>query len=138
MIYLHEIDSKAKGLLNQLYGQQLIQSDETLFHCSQLIHNYISYRQYAVYVYDLEHVEEIPLFFQILHMFKLNEEWVFIVDFLNTDGFSTKLWSYKVSSYDRLELISSNDLKYYQKGLDLYEVDHLHVVNLTTRLTKEH
>ncbi|CAF4295728.1 unnamed protein product, partial [Rotaria sp. Silwood2] len=60
------------------------------------------------------------------------------LDLLNTDGFSTKIWSHKVSSYGRLEIVSPNDLKYYHKGLDLCKVDHLHVVNLTSRLTKEY
>jgi hypothetical protein len=137
IIHIYEIDSKIKVLLTHRYGQQLFQSDQTFLQCSQLIHNHIIYKQHAVYVYDLEHVEEIPSFFQIVHILKLNQQWIFIVDFLNTDGFSTKLWSYKVSSYDRLEIISPNDLKYYHKGLDLYKVDHLDVVNLTSRLTKE-
>lgn len=62
---------------------------------------------------------------------------MFVVDLLNTDGFSTKLWSYKVSSYDRFDLVSPNSLKYYHKGLDLYKVDRYHVVNMTSRITKE-
>lgn len=136
IIYLHEIDSKVKVLLNNRYGSQFIES-QTLFQCSQLVHDHIVYKQNAVYVYDLEHVEEIPNFFQIIHILKLNQEWIFVVDFLNTEGFSTKLWSYKVSSYDRFDLVSPNNLKYYHKGLDLYKVDNCHVVNLTSRLTKE-
>ncbi|CAF1964375.1 unnamed protein product [Rotaria magnacalcarata] len=134
---MHEIDSKVKILLAQRYGQQFVQSDQSLLRCSKLIHNHIIYKQYAVYVYDLEHVEEIPLFFQILYIFKFNQQWMFIVEFLNTDGFSTKLWSYKLSSYGRLGIVLPNDLKYFHKGLDLYEIDNLHVVNLTSRLTKK-
>ncbi|CAF3338490.1 unnamed protein product [Rotaria sp. Silwood2] len=124
IIYMHEIDSKVKVLLNHRYGSQFIQS-QTLLQCSQLIHNHVIYKQHAVYVYDLEHVEEIPVFFQIIHILKLNQEWIFVVDLLNTDGFSTKLWSYRVSSYDRLDIVSPNNIKYYHKGLDLYkeEVD---------------
>lgn len=87
-------------------------------------------------MYDLEHVEEIPKFFQILYILKLNEQWTFVVDFLNTDGFISKLWSYKVSSYDHLGIISPNDLKYFHKGVDLYEVNNLLIVNLSSRLTK--
>ncbi|CAF1568016.1 unnamed protein product [Rotaria sordida] len=135
IIHMYEIDSKIKVLLTRRYGQQFIQS-QTLFQCSQLIHNHVIYKQHAVYVYDLEHVEEIPLFFQIVHILQLNQEWIVVVDLLNTDGFSTKLWSYRVSSYDRLDIVSPNNLKYYHKGLDLYKVDHFHVVNLTSRLTK--
>ncbi|CAF1300594.1 unnamed protein product [Rotaria magnacalcarata] len=134
---MHEIDSKVKILLAQRYGQQFVQSDQSLLRCSKLIHNHIICKQYAVYVYDLEHVEEIPLFFQILYIFKFNQQWMFIVEFLNTDGFSTKLWSYKLSSYGRLGIVLPNDLKYFHKGLDLYEIDNLHVVNLTSRLTKK-
>ncbi|CAF1328031.1 unnamed protein product [Rotaria sordida] len=119
------------------FGQQLAQFDQTLLRFSELIYNHIIYKQYAVYVYDLQHVEDIPLFFQIHYIFKYNQQWIFIVDFLNTDGFSTKLWSYKVSSCDRLGIVSPNDLKYFHKGLDLYEVDQLHLVNLTSRLTKQ-
>jgi hypothetical protein len=137
IVHMYQMESKIQNLLNQRYGQQLIDSDQTLFQYSQLIHNHIIYKQYAVYVYDLAHVEEIPLFFQIIHILKLNHHWIFIVDFLNTEGFITKLWSYKVSSSDRLQIISPNDLKYYHKGVDLYKVDHVHVVNLTSRLTKE-
>ena len=135
IIYMHEIDSKVKVLLNHRYGSQFIQS-QTLFQCSQLIHNHIIYKQHAVYVYDLEDVEEIPVFFQIIHILKLYQELIFVVDLLNTDGFSTKLWSYRVSSYDRLDIVSPNNLKYYHKGLDLHKVDHFHVVNLTSGLTK--
>ncbi|CAM4786483.1 unnamed protein product [Rotaria magnacalcarata] len=137
VVYFYQMESKIKNLLKQRYGQQLLNSDITLFQYSQLIHNHIIYKQHALYVYDLAHVEEIPLFFQIIHIFKLNQNWIFIVDFLNTEGFITKLWSYKVSSSDRLEIISPNDLKYYHKGIDLYKIDHAHVVNLTSRLTKE-
>ena len=134
IIYKHEIDFKVTLLLNHRCGAQSIQS-QTLSQCSQLTHNHVVYKQHAVYVYDLAHVEEIPIFFQIIHILKLNQEWIFVVD-LNTDGFSTKLWSYKVSSYDRLDIVSPNDLKYYHKELDLYKVDRCHIVNLTSRLTK--
>jgi hypothetical protein len=137
MIHMHEIDSKVKLLLSQRYGHDLVQSDQTFIQCSQLIYNHIIYKQHAVYVYDVEYVEEIPLFIQILHIFKVNQQWIFIVDILNTDGFNTKLWSYKVSSSNRLNIISPHDLIYYHKGLDIYNVDHLHVVNLTSRLTKK-
>ncbi|CAF1069406.1 unnamed protein product [Rotaria sordida] len=136
-IHMHQIDFKIRTLLIQRFGQQLAQFDQTLLRFSELIYNHIIYKQYAVYVYDLQHVEDIPLFFRIHYIFKYNQQWIFIVDFLNTDGFSTKLWSYKVSSCDRLGIVSPNDLKYFHKGLDLYEVDHLHLVNLTSRLTKQ-
>jgi hypothetical protein len=137
MVHMYQMESKTKILLNQRYGQQLLDSGQTLFQYSQLIHNHIIYKQHAVYVYDLAYVEEIPLFFQIIHILKLNDHWIFIVDLLNTEGFITKLWSYKVSSSDRLQIVSPNDLKYYHKGLDMYKVDHIHVVNLISRLTKE-
>ncbi|CAF3332365.1 unnamed protein product [Rotaria sp. Silwood2] len=134
---MYEIDSKVKIFLAQQYGQQLVQSDQSLLRCSQLIYNHIIDKQYAVYVYDLEHVKEIPFFFQILYIFKVKQQWIFIVDFLNTDGFSTKLWSYKVSSHGRLGIVLPNDLKYFHKGLHIYEIDYLRVVNLTSRLTKK-
>ena len=131
------MESKIKNLLNQRYGQQLTDSCQPLFQYSQLIHNHILYKRHAVYVYDLAHVEEIPLFFQIIHILKLDHQWLFIVNFLNTESFISKLWSYKVSSSNRLEIISPYDLKFYHKGLDLYKVNHIYVVNLTSRLTKE-
>ncbi|CAF3937425.1 unnamed protein product [Rotaria sp. Silwood1] len=137
MVYMNQIESKIKNLLNRRYGQQVTDSNQALMQYSQLIHNHIIYKQNAVYVYDLAHVEEIPLFFQIIYILKLNHQWLFIVDFLNTESFISKLWSYKVSSSGRLEIISPFDLQFYHKGLDLYEVNHIHVVNLASRLTKE-
>lgn len=138
IVHMHQIESKIKSLLNQRFEQQLTYSAQTLFQYSQLIHNHIRYKRHAVYVYDLEHVEEIPLFFQIIYILKLNHEWLFIVDYLNTESFISNLWSYKVSSCNRLQIISPDGLHFYHKGLDLYKVDNINVVNLTSRLTKAH
>lgn len=135
-INMNALESQVKALFMQKYGQSINELGQTLLQCSQLTYNHIIYKQNAVYVYDLEHVEEIPKFFQILYILKLNEQWTFVVDFLNTDGFISKLWSYKVSSYDHLGIISPNDLKYFHKGVDLYEVNNLLIVNLSSRLTK--
>ena len=134
---MNQIELKIKKLLNQRYGQQLTDSNQALMQYSQLIYNHIIYKQNALYVYDLAHDEEIPLFFQIIYILKLNHQWSFTCNFLNTEGFISKLWSYKVSSSGRLKIISPFDVKFYHKGLDLYEVNHIHVVNLTSRLTKE-
>ncbi|CAF2027444.1 unnamed protein product [Rotaria magnacalcarata] len=135
-IKMNEIESKIKSLFIKKFEQSINQFDESLLQCSQLIQNHIIYKQNAVYVYDLEHAEEIPKFIQLVYILKLNEQWIFIVNFLNTDGFVSKLWSYQVSSHDCFGIILPNDLKYFHKGLDLYQVNNLHFVNLSSRLTK--
>jgi hypothetical protein len=136
-IEMYHISSTIKDFLTQQFGKQFIQSDQLTHQCSQLIHNHITYKQFAIYVYDLEYVEEIPLFLQILYIFKSHQQWLFVVVLLYTDGFNTNLWSYKVRSSNRLKIVTPNDLKYYHKGLDLYKIDGFCVVNLTSRLTKE-
>ena len=87
ILYINQIELKIKNLLNQRYGQQLTDSNQALMQYSQLIHNHIICKQNAVYVYDLAHVEGIPLFFQIIYILKLNYQWLFISDFVNTEGF---------------------------------------------------
>ncbi|CAF4049719.1 unnamed protein product [Adineta steineri] len=60
IIHMHEIDSKVKLLLNQRYGLDFVQSDQTFIQCCQLIYNHIIYKQHAVYVYDVEYALSTP------------------------------------------------------------------------------
>ncbi|CAF0944648.1 unnamed protein product [Didymodactylos carnosus] len=120
IINIQELNSVVRRILLNASGIDLLEKE--LLQCTSLYYDHVWYKQAAAYVYQLAHVEEIPLFFQIAYIIKIQKKWMLIVDQLVTKQYDNSLCCWQLESHDSLELISPTDLEYYHKGLDIYEV----------------
>ncbi|CAF0953336.1 unnamed protein product [Didymodactylos carnosus] len=121
-IEIHQLSQAVKTLLGEKYGLQLQLSVEQMQQCSKLNYNHLLYQQATIYVHNLLHVEETPVFFQIVHILKINQQWTLVVDQLITIGYDENLCCYELKSDNLFTTVLPQELKYYHKGLDLYEI----------------
>jgi hypothetical protein len=126
-------DNRAKTLLIAHFGT--IDLAEHLYECDGLWYDHIEYRQSCVYVVGFENIEERPLFVQIIRIIRSHSKWWLFVDRLITKCYSDALCSWEIESAENFSLVDPHDLKYYHKGLDVYEINNSSFVSLTTRLT---
>jgi hypothetical protein len=121
-----------KLLMNDLGWNEI---DEYIILCHRLVCDTIEYCRSAVYVVDLIHFNEQPVFAQIVFIIKVNEKWWLLVDLLNTIAYNEDLFAWEIKSIDRYSIINPCQLKYYYKGLDIYQVNNSSFVSFTARLT---
>ncbi|CAF1512982.1 unnamed protein product [Adineta ricciae] len=121
-----------KLLANELGWDEL---DESVLHCLRLVCDTSEYCRSAVYVVDLLHFNEQPVFAQIVFIVKVEEKWWLLVDLLETVAYNEEYFAWEIKSSDRYSIIDPCRLKYYYKGLDIYEVNHSSFVSFTARLT---
>ncbi|CAF4483280.1 unnamed protein product, partial [Didymodactylos carnosus] len=121
-IEIHQLSQAVKTLLGGKYGLQLQLSVEQMQQCSKLNYNHLLYQLATIYVHNLLHVEETPAFFQIVHILKINQQWTLVVDQLITIGYDENLCYYELKSDNLFTTVLPQELKYYHKGLDLYEI----------------
>lgn len=145
---LYGSEEKASGLKQvkefQL-GQQLrshlsikfglIDIEAGLFECSTLSNNRIEYHRSSVYVSGLEGIEERPLFVQVLRIIRVQMQWMLFVDRLRIKRYDEDLCVWELETVEDLSLVHPRDLKYFHKGLDIYEVNQRTYVSLSSRLT---
>lgn len=121
-----------KLLVNELGWNEV---DEYVLHCLRLVCDTSEFCRSAVYVIDLLPFNEQPVFAQIVFIVKVNEKWWLLVDLLDTVAYSEEYFAWEIKSIDRYSIIDPYRLKYYYKGLDIYEVNHSSFVSLIARLT---
>lgn len=126
-------NNEMKYILRTHFGS--IDIETNLIQCSTLYHQNIEYRQSAVYIVDLTSITEQPVFVQIISILKTNEKWWLLVDLLETSTYDENLFAWEIKSIDRYNILDPSCLKYYYKGLDIYELNNSTFVTFTARLT---
>jgi hypothetical protein len=124
---------QVKQILLSHFG--VIDLEKDIIHCSKLFHENIEYRQSSVYITDLRSFDEQPVFGQIFFILKTKEKWWLLVDTLETIAYDEKLFAWEIKSMDHLSIIDPDHLKYYYKGLDVYESNNASFVSFSARLT---
>lgn len=109
--------------------------DDFFIQSYQLVLDNIEYRRSAVYVTDLRYDTEQPIFIQLVFILKIEEKWWFVVDQLNTISYDEDLFAWQIKSIDNYCIIDPRELKYFYKGLDVYQVNNTSFVSFTARLT---
>ena len=125
--------TQIKNILISHFGHINLEKD--LIKCNKLFHDNVEYCRSSVHVLDLRNPDEQPIFVQIIYILKNNEKWWLLVDTLETIGYDESLCSWEVKSMDRLSLMDPYHMKYYYKGLDIYELNNSSFVSFTARLT---
>ncbi|CAF1390626.1 unnamed protein product [Didymodactylos carnosus] len=133
---LSNCDGDVKQLLYEKFDIECLSSSRRILECQVLIHNHVAYKQNSVMVYDVIHEEDTPLFLRIHHIFKINTNWVLIIEYLTTELFDCHLSAYELTATGILKAISPNDIEYYHKPLDIYLVNGVSFVSLSSRVTK--
>jgi hypothetical protein len=137
-VRIQKIESSAftkqmKGLLLNHFGD--INLDKDVVQCSKLCYENIEYCRFTVYIIGLLDINEQPIFGQIIRILKTNEKWWLLVDVLTTVGYDENLFAWEIKSNDHYVMLDPHRLKYYHKGLDVYEANNASFVSFTTRLT---
>ncbi|CAF3813633.1 unnamed protein product [Rotaria sp. Silwood1] len=110
-----------KNVLMNHFGR--INLEENLNQCNKLIHENIEFCRAAVYVMNVEPLNEQPVFAQIVFILKMDEKWWLFADILNTISYNEELFAWEIKSIDRYVILDPCQLKYYYKGLDVYQVN---------------
>ncbi|CAF1508893.1 unnamed protein product [Adineta ricciae] len=127
------LNSYMKKLLFDHFGHVDIAAN--LKQCQRLIHENVEYSRSAVYIVDLIPLKEQPIFAQILFIMKMKEKWWLLADILNTISYDEDLFAWEVKSIDHYSMLDPCQLRYYYKGLDVYQVNNSSFVSFTNRLT---
>jgi uncharacterized protein YajQ (UPF0234 family) len=125
-------DAMKQVLLNH-FGNIDISQD--LLQCNKFYHEKREYRRSNVYIIDLIDTNETPKFIQILYILKKSNKWWLMVDELETMGYNEKLCAWQISSIDHFSMIDPHNMKYFSKGLDIYELNNSSFVCFTARFT---
>lgn len=126
-------NNQMKQILRTHFGN--IDLDKDLVQSNKLFHQNIESCRSAVYVIDLTKNTEQPIFVQITFIVKMSEKWWLLVDLLETLSYDEHLFAWEVRSIDRFTILDPSRLKYYYKGLDIYELNNSSFISFTARLT---
>jgi hypothetical protein len=129
-----EFTEPMKQLLFKHFGN--IHFKKELVQCNKLFYENIEYCQYGVYIIGLSDVTEQPIFGQIIRILKTEEKWWLVLDMLKIVGYDENLFAWEIKSIDKYIIADPHDLKFYYKGLDVYELNNASFVTFTTRLTR--
>ncbi len=112
-----------------------IDMTKDLIQCHKFRYGNIEYCRSSVYIISLMSSTEAPLFVQVVNIIKLTHKWWLLVDILTNIGYDDKLCAWEIKSIDKFAILDPYSMKYYHKGLDIYEVDNATFVTFTARLT---
>ncbi|CAF1058741.1 unnamed protein product [Adineta steineri] len=97
-----------KLLVNDLGWNEL---DDNIIICHRLIYDTIEYCRSAVYVIDLLHFNEQPIFAQVVFIIKIDQKWWLLMDLLNTIAYNEDLFAWEIKSIDHYSIIDpSHDI----------------------------
>lgn len=121
--------------------QRLLKKDisetEEICESSSVYYYDLNIKQKSVFVHDVVHTEEIPVFCQIHHLLRIKEKWFAIAEQLHTNSFNEHLWAYEVEYTGTLVKIDvEHCLDIFSGCLDIYEIEETYYINMLTRLTK--
>jgi hypothetical protein len=136
MVKEFHLDNRVKAILNAHFGPMNFAKD--LFECSTLWHDQIEYHQSSVYVAELQGIEERPIFAQVVRIVRAQCKWLLLVDRLITKSYHDDLCAWEIESIEDFSLVDPHEMKYFHKGLDVYEINRSSFVSLMKRLTNWH
>jgi hypothetical protein len=122
-----------KQILINHFGS--INFSQDLLQCKKFYHENVEYCRSSVYIIDLMHINETPKFIQVIYILKKSNKWWLLVDELKTICYHEKLCAWEITSMNHFSMLDPHDLKYYFKGLDIYELNNSSFVSFTARLT---
>ena len=137
-IKLQKVD---KNCFNNLMKETLIKHfgnvdfAKDLHQCSKFYHKNVEYHRSGVYIIDLVDTNKTPRFVQIVRILRMNIKWWLLVDMLQTICYDEKLYAWEIRSVDSFSVLDPYCLKYYYKGLDVYELNNSSFISFTARLT---
>ncbi|CAM4926220.1 unnamed protein product [Rotaria socialis] len=110
----------------------------TIMEYQRLQFDHVMFIRGSVFVNNLVEEEEIPSFLYMIFILKFADDWLLIVEQLNTVAFNESYWSYEVEHTHLLSINLPNELIHLlPKGLDIYELNEKSYVNIFSRLTIE-
>ncbi|CAF1441539.1 unnamed protein product [Adineta ricciae] len=112
-----------------------IDMSKDLVQCQKFRHENVEYCRFGIYIISLANLTEAPEFVQVINVIKLTHKWWLLVDVLTTVGYDDKLCAWEIRSMDQFRILDPYSMKYYLKGLDVYEIDNSTFVTFTARLT---
>lgn len=126
--------------MKQLLSEQLgsVNFNQDLIECRKLFYQNIEYCRSAVHILGIADGDDRPIFGQVACIVRKKEKWWLIVDVLETVRYDEDYFAWELKSNDNIVLFDPSQMRYYHKGLDLYEVNNSTYVSFTTRLTAYH
>ncbi|CAF3951307.1 unnamed protein product [Rotaria sp. Silwood1] len=122
--------------IQRLLHKDVSQTD-SIYESLSIYYHDINIKQRSVFVHDLVHTEEIPIFCQIHHLLKIKDKWFAVAEKLHTNSFNENLWAYEVEYTGKLVKIEiEHCLDLFAHCLDIYAVQQTYYINILTRLTK--
>lgn len=128
-----DFDARMKTVLRQHFGDIDIYKD--LVQCTKLYHENIEYCRSGIYIIDLTNPDEQPIFAQVVFIIRMEEKWWLLVDILRTKSYDENLFSWEVQSMNHYSILDPGVMKYFYKGLSIYELKNSSFVSFTARLT---
>ena len=114
-----------------------VNENDTICESLSIYYHDINIRQKSVFVHELVHTEEIPVFCEIHYLLKINNKWFAVAEKLHTISFNEKLWAYEIEYTGTLIKIDiEHCLDIFPQCLDIYEIEQTYYINILTRLTK--
>jgi hypothetical protein len=126
-------DNHTKQLLFNHFGN--IDLTKNLFQCATLRHKNIEYHQSSVYVIDWSEIQDKPMFIQVIHIMRMSQKWWLLVDKLMTMHFHDLLCAWEVQTTNSYFILDPDELIYYHKALDVYELNNSSFVFLSSKIT---
>lgn len=134
LIDLFHLDKTVESILIDHFGLTAVQ--ENLYECTTLWHEHVEYRRSCVYVIGLDDTDDRPSFAQVTRILGVENLWILLIDLLETHSYSEDLCAWRITTNQNLSLIDPAQISYLHKGLDVYHVNQLSYISLTSKLTK--
>lgn len=121
-----QVTSLPRELQNTLKSHKSCQAIDFAGKTLQRVNN-VKYSTKDVFVIDVVHTEEVPLFFQVKYVFSVDTLWILCGKLLLPQSFDSHFHAFRVSNdKDWFCVMPAEELD--QQALDLYVVDdHLYV-----------
>ncbi|CAF3060653.1 unnamed protein product [Rotaria sp. Silwood2] len=127
------VDISKFSLPIQCLLKKEISESEKICESSSVYYHDLNIKQKSVFVHDLLHTEEIPVFCQIHHLLRIKEKWFAIAEQLHTNSFNEHLCAYEVEYTGTLvEIDVEHCLDIFSDCLDIYEIEETYYINMLT------
>ncbi|CAF2102228.1 unnamed protein product [Rotaria magnacalcarata] len=106
----------------------------TVMEYQRLKFDHVMFIKGSVFVNNLVEEEEIPSFLHVIFILKIANDWLLIVEQLETVAFNESLWVYELEHTHLLSMKQPNELIHVlPKGLDIYVLNGKSYVNILSR-----
>ncbi|CAF1624998.1 unnamed protein product [Rotaria magnacalcarata] len=126
-------DNLMKQTLIHHFGN--ISFSKDLQQCKKFYNQNVEYHRGSVYIMDFVNVHETPRFFQVVLILKMNYKWWLFVDLLETTCYNERFCAWEIKSMNNYSILDPHRLRYFYKGLDIYELENSSFVLFNARLT---